>query len=98
MKIFTADQAKRKFGELLKAADDGIVEISKRGRRAYVLMPARFFDVYEAIRQSQREQRVLLTAEAAMAKLRGGREEDGIKLVREANSLLRAMLDPRRRV
>lgn len=97
MRFFTADRAKRKFGALLKAADEGPIEIRKRGRRAYVLMPARFFDVYEAMRDAQEEARVLLTAETAVARCLAAADADGMKIVREANSLLRTTLDPRRR-
>lgn len=97
MRFFTADRAKRKFGALLKAADDDFVEIRKHGRRAYVLMPTRLFDLYEQMRRSYDEISVLLTAESAVAKFLDDQGAQGEKILGKASALLRSIVDPRRR-
>jgi len=92
MRSFTADEAKRKFGELLRAADDNLVEISKHGRPAYVLMPMWCFETYDELLQAQDENRALAAAGAAVEELRAGNTDAGVNALKEADALMRDTL------
>jgi prevent-host-death family protein len=97
MRSMTADAAKRKFGALLKAADNDFVAITRHGKLKYVLLPAWAFGAYEKIREAQTMGRILLTVETAAAKVLD-KDESEAKVLREANSLMRKFLEePRQR-
>ena len=93
MTRFTALQARRNFGAVLKAADDGFVIISKRGRDGYVLMPMWAFRTYERIREANVAGRIAVTTETALAKFRAGDDAAGLTIIRESNSLMKKLLD-----
>lgn len=94
MKSFPAAEAKRRFGEMLKAADQMPVEITRHGRRArYVLMSAQIFETYEFIRHAHAEERVLVTVESAIGKLLKHDDEDGFRRLRLGNAMVRRFLD-----
>jgi prevent-host-death family protein len=88
MKSVTADEAKRRFGEMLKLADSAPVEITRHGRRCvYVLMSAQVFNDYELIRRAQSEERMLVTVQNEIGKpLKNG--EQGFLRVRIGNRVM----------
>lgn len=93
MRTFTAAAAKRRFGELLKAAERLPVEITRHGRRSrYVLMSAQLFDAYELIRRAHAEERVAVTFESALGKLLDG-DEEGFRRLRLGSAMLRRFFD-----
>jgi prevent-host-death family protein len=93
MKSFTAAQAKRCFGEMLKIADDMPLEITRHGRRRrYVLMSAHLFEAYEYVRHAHAEDRVLVTTQSALGKLLAGEEEKGFKQMRIASAMMARFL------
>jgi len=94
MRRYSATEASKKFGALLREADAGPVEIGRNGpRRRYVLMSREVFDVYETIREAHSRDRVLATFESAMGKLVDGERDKAFKLMRIGNALLGRWLD-----
>ncbi len=94
MKSYTAAEASKKFGQVLKEADRIPVEITRHGRRArYVLMSAKIFEAYELIRHAHAEEKVLVTMESAIGKLLKGDNEDAFKRLRVSNATMRRFLD-----
>ncbi|MBI1365198.1 MAG: type II toxin-antitoxin system prevent-host-death family antitoxin [Alphaproteobacteria bacterium] len=93
MACFTAYEARRNFGAVLKAADEGAVVISKHGRNGYVLMPMWAFVTYEHIRQANAEGRLAVSYDTAVAKYREGDRETAFKIIRETNSLMKRLLE-----
>jgi len=91
MRTMTAEEARRRFGALMKAAEADFVTITRHGKRRYVLMPAWAYDGYEKIREAQVMNRVLLTAETAAAKILAD-DPAQWKILRESSSLMRQFL------
>jgi prevent-host-death family protein len=93
MKSYTADEARRRFGEMLKLADRLPVEITRHGRRRrYVLMSAEAFEVYEEGRKAHAEERILATVQSEVGKLLKA-EGRGSKRLRVGTALLQRYRD-----
>ncbi|GAB4518348.1 MAG: hypothetical protein Kow00133_03330 [Amphiplicatus sp.] len=97
MRIFTADEAKRNFGAMLKVAKDEIVLIRRHGRPLCVVMPYQAFRVYAQIVQTHKRHRVAVTLHSALAKFAAGDDEAGHEILLEANSLMHRLLGERDR-
>lgn len=93
MKSYTADEARRRFGEMLKLADQLPVEITRHGRRQrYVLMSAPVYEMYEEIRRAHAEERVLATVQSALGKLMNGKDEEGFRILRAGSAMMARFL------
>lgn len=90
MKSFTAAEASKKFGEVLKQASAFPIEITRHGRRSrYVLLSAKLFEEYERIRRAHAEERVLVTAETTIGQvLKVGAEKGRVRVGYEMARLL----------
>ncbi|HOP18536.1 MAG TPA: type II toxin-antitoxin system prevent-host-death family antitoxin [Parvularculaceae bacterium] len=89
MTIFSAKEAARRFGEALKAARAGPVFIEKHGKREGVLISARQFEIYEAMRAERDGSRLLSTIESAIDRYKSGEIAESRKLIDQFNDLWR---------
>lgn len=89
MTTFSAKEAARRFGEALKAAQAGPVFIEKHGRREGVLLSARQFAAFEAMRAERDGSRLLTTIESAIDRYRSGEVAESRKLIDQFNELWR---------
>ena len=89
MTTFSAKEMARRFGEALRAAQAGPGFIEKRGRREGVLISARQFAAYEAMRAERDGDRLLTTIESAVARFQSGEVAESRKLIDQFNDLWR---------
>lgn len=93
MKSYSATEASKRFGEMLKLADRLPIEITRHGRRQrYVLMSAPVYEMYEQIRQAHSEERVLATVQNALGKLMNGKDEEGFRILRAGSAMMARFL------
>jgi hypothetical protein len=93
MKTFTASQASKRFGEVLRVADNELVQITRYGGRCrFVLASAQVYEALALIAKAHSENRVLVSMQSAVGRLMGSDEEDGIRRLRASSAMLQRFL------
>jgi prevent-host-death family protein len=94
MMSFTADDARRRFGKVLKLADDGPVEITRHGeRQRFIVMSRQVFDAFCLILHAHGEQRVLVTTTSALGKLlKDADDEEAFKRLKIGSAMMQRFL------
>ena len=87
MLVLKADDARRRFGAVLKIADIAPVAITRHRRKRYVLMSAEVYDLYERLRQSHAGERVFITADRGVEMLLRGEDGKGLKLLKVSSAI-----------
>lgn len=87
--FFTADEAKRRFGVLLKRAEDFPAFITRHGRLRYVVMSAQVFEALLIIARAHEENKIAVAANSAIARFAKQDVKGGVALVSEAHGQMR---------
>jgi prevent-host-death family protein len=93
MLTMSALKARQSFGPLLKAAEREPVAITRHGRRRFVVMSAALYDILREAFEANRERLALVAHDDALAKLMGGEEEKGLRVLAVASARLRRLMD-----
>lgn len=92
MRSFTARQAARHFGEVLKAAHDPVA-ITWHGRPKFVLMPHLLYEAYVDLSRAHFRNRVVVGMRHALARFDAGEIDAGISILRQSNAWARRVID-----
>jgi hypothetical protein len=94
MKTFTASEASKKFGEVLRIADNELVQITRySGRCRFVLASAQVYEALALIAKAHSERRVLVSMQSAVGRMMKSDDEDGVRRLEASNAMLRRFLD-----
>lgn len=92
MRSFTARQAARNFGEVLKSVDDPVL-ITWHGAPRFVLMPHLLYEAYRDISRAHFENRVLVSMRHALSRFDAGETDAGISILRQSNAWAKRVID-----
>jgi prevent-host-death family protein len=91
LSILTADEAKRRFGDLLKRADDFPVILTRHGRPRNVVMSAQLFEGLLIVARAHEKRKVALAAKSAVARFAQKDIEGGAAIISEAHGQMRRL-------
>jgi prevent-host-death family protein len=92
MRSFTAREAARNFGAVLKAADDPVA-ITWHGQRKFVLMPHLLYEAYVEVSRAHFRNRIVVGVQHALARFDAGDVDAGISILRQSNAWARRVVD-----
>ena len=92
MRRFTAREAARSFGAVLKAVDDPVV-ITLHGRPTHVLMRKQTYQALVEVSRAHFENSVLVGYGHALARFEAGDHESGIRILRQSNAWAKRVIE-----
>ncbi|MEE2692787.1 MAG: type II toxin-antitoxin system Phd/YefM family antitoxin [Pseudomonadota bacterium] len=91
LSVLTADEAKRRFGALLKQADDSPVILTRHGRPRCVVLSAQLFQALLFVARANEARKIGVAAKTAMVRFARQDIEGGAAIISEAHGQMRRL-------